>query len=182
MPDAKETRDLKARLERLDGLLQEMGHLADPSVQARIREIVQTILELHAAGLERLLGHVSRAGAAGNRVLEACKQDEVVSNLLVLHDLHPQPLDERVRQALDDVRPYLRTHGGSVELLDIDGTSVRLKLDGNCHGCPSSAMTMKQTIEEAILTKAPEVTGIEVEGMVENPRAEEQGRLALPVV
>ena len=74
-----------------------------------------------------------------------------MGGLLLLHGLHPLDLEARVRQALDKVRPYLRSHGGNVELLGVDEGVVRLRLEGSCHGCPSSAATMRQTIEEAIL-------------------------------
>jgi Fe-S cluster biogenesis protein NfuA len=81
------------------------------------------------------------------------------------------------------VRPYLRSHGGSVELLGVDDGVVRLRLEGNCHHCPSSAVTMKQTIEEAILGKAPEVAAVEVEGMAEGVPAVHGGaRVALPLL
>jgi Fe-S cluster biogenesis protein NfuA/nitrite reductase/ring-hydroxylating ferredoxin subunit len=68
------------------------------------------------------------------------------------------------------VRPYLASHGGSVVLLDVspEGT-VKLRLEGSCHGCASSAMTLKYAIEQAIMEAAPDVAGIEVEGVVEPP-------------
>jgi Fe-S cluster biogenesis protein NfuA len=85
---------------------------------------------------------------------------------------------------LEDVRPYLRSQGGNVELLEIREGVVRLRLEGSCDGCPSSAATMRQTIEEAIVGKAPDVTAIEVEGgLDERPVTANGGaRLALPVL
>ena len=94
-----------------------------------------------------------------------------MASLLLLHGLHPLDLEARVRQALEQVRPYLRTHGGDVELLGVDDGVVRLRMQGSCHGCPSSAVTLKHTIEEAIYDAAPDVAAIEVEGVVEPPAA-----------
>ncbi len=175
--------EFQTRLQRLDHLLQQAEH-DDPAALARTREIVQTVLELHAGGLGRILEHVHQAGAAGAAVLDACARDELAAGLLLLHGLHPLDLETRVRQALEGVRPYLRSHGGSVELLGIDEGVVRLRLQGNCHSCPSSAVTMKQTIEEAIIGKAPEVLAIEVEGLIEHVAAPEGdgARVALPVL
>ena len=100
------------------------------------------------------------------------------------HGLHPLGVEERVRQALDGVRPFLRTHGGNVELLDVRDGVVYLRLEGSCDGCPSSAATMEQTIKEAIFGRAPEVTAVEVEGLAEAPTPADDGlaRLALPVL
>ena len=64
---------------------------------ARPREIVQAVLDLHGAGLERILGHLADAGDR-RRVLDACARDEVVGGLLLLHGLHPLDLEERVLQ------------------------------------------------------------------------------------
>jgi Fe-S cluster biogenesis protein NfuA len=89
--------------------------------------------------------------------------------LLLLYGLHPLDFDSRVRQALDQVRPYLRSHGGDVELLDTTGGVVRLRMQGSCHGCPSSAMTLQSAIEEAIYAKAPDLTALEVEGVTKQP-------------
>lgn len=75
--------------------------------------------------------------------------------------------EQRVVDALDRVRPYLRSHSGEVALLGIEGeTVVRLRLQGNCHECPSSMVTVKLAIEETIRQAAPEVADIDVEGVV----------------
>lgn len=179
-----DAREFRARLERLDSLLQEAERRADPAAQAWTRQIVQALLDLHGVGLERLLEHVAEAGDAGRGILDACARDDMVAGLLLLHGLHPLDLEARVRQALDQVRPYLGSHGGNVELLGVSDGIVRLRLQGSCDGCPSSAVTMKQTIEEAIYGKAPDVTAVEVEGLTESPPAPASGRarLALPVV
>jgi len=77
------------------------------------------------------------------------------------------PLETRVREALAEVRPYLESHGGDVELLDIDDGVVRLAMRGSCDGCASSTMTLKLAIEEAIQRAAPDVEEIVAEGTVE---------------
>ena len=78
--------------------------------------------------------------------------DEVVGNLLVLHDLHPDDVDTRVQQALERVRPYLGSHAGGVSLSGVDERGVvHLRLEGSCDGCPSSSLTVRSAIEDAIL-------------------------------
>ena len=176
MTDSLDAREFRARLQRLDVLLREVEGFADPAAQAHTREIVQAILALHGAGLERILEQIDAAGEPGVAILESCTRDEVAAGLLLLHGLHPLDLETRVLQALDQVRPALRTHGGNVELLDVTDGVVRLRLLGSCHGCPSSALTMKQTIEEAILGHAPDATAVEVEGVLESPAVTPDGQ------
>jgi Fe-S cluster biogenesis protein NfuA len=67
-----------------------------------------------------------------------------------------------VTRALDGVRPFLQTHGGNVEVLEIGDGIVRLRMVGTCNGCPSSELTMKARIERAIYQAAPDVAAIEV--------------------
>jgi Fe-S cluster biogenesis protein NfuA len=91
-------------------------------------------------------------------------EDELVAHLLLLHGLHPVPVRQRVSGALDEVRPYLMAHGGGVELVGVDEGVVRLRLEGACNGCPSSALTLKSAVEEAIHKAAPDIERIEAEG------------------
>jgi Fe-S cluster biogenesis protein NfuA len=173
-----DAREFQARLQRLEALLQQVERWPDPAAQAHLREIVQAVLDLHRAGLERMLERLDAS------VINACAGDEVVAGMLLLHGLHPLDLETRVRRALEEVRPALRGHGGDVELLEVRDGVVRLRLEGNCHGCPSSSATMRQTVEEAIVGKAPDALAVEVEGLVEEVSANgsDRSRLALPML
>src|SRR5438270_10154524 len=137
-----EDRELRQSVRRLEQLIREVDGFPDPRARDRTREIVQALLELHGAGLARVLEHAAAAGDAGLAVIDALGQDEVVSSLLLLYGLHPLDLETRVRQALDRVRPSLHAHGADVDLLGIDEGVVRLRVRGS-HGCPSSALTLE---------------------------------------
>lgn len=183
MPTTLDAKDFQAELRRLDTLLQESGRFTDPAAQAHVRALVQAVLGLHGAGLERILSHLEDAGEAARPALDACITDEVVSGLLLLHGLHPLDLEERVREALEQVRPALAAHGGAVELVGMEDGLVRLRLADSCDGCPSSAATMRQIIEEAIFGKAPDATAVEVEGLTDNPAAQNgHARVPLPML
>jgi Fe-S cluster biogenesis protein NfuA len=68
-------------------------------------------------------------------------------------------LEEKVKKVLaNDIKPYLKSHGGDVKLLSVsdDGT-VRLQLTGACGGCPMAQMTLKGFVEKALKAKIPEV-------------------------
>lgn len=155
----------RERIEQAETLIRNLESDADPATRARLQEIVQTLLDFHGTGLARILDHLREAGAPGEAILDRLAQDDLVASLLLLYDLHPLGVEARVRQALERVRPYLRSHGGSVELLGVQEGVVKVRLEGSCHGCGSSAATVKQLLEEAILAAAPEIARVEAEGM-----------------
>jgi Fe-S cluster biogenesis protein NfuA len=159
--------ELRDRIARVEALAREVETGADPETWARVRELVRCLMDVHAEGLERLLGRIADRGEEGVAIIDDVASDAAIGSLLLLHDLHPSPLEARVRRALDGVRPYLATHGGNVEFVGLSERGVlRLRLEGSCQGCPSSAATLKTTIEEAVLAAAPDVAKIEVEGAV----------------
>ena len=149
----------------METLLVEIETLADPNARQKAAEMVQTLLDLYGEGLGRVVESVGRLG--GQDLKDELLDDELVSHLLLLHGLHPVSVETRVLQALEEVRPYLQSHGGNVELLGIEEGVARLRMQGSCEGCPSSTMTLKLAIEEAVLIAAPDLLGIEAEGVVE---------------
>lgn len=68
---------------------------------------------------------------------------------------------ENVESVLDDLRPYLMSDGGNVELVDIDGPVVKLRLQGACGSCPSSTMTLRMGIERRLREFIPEIAEVE---------------------
>ena len=56
-------------------------------------------------------------------------------------------MEEKIKEKLEELRVMLQGDGGDLELVEIDGTTVRLRLTGACGGCPHAAMTLKQGIE-----------------------------------
>jgi len=104
--------------------------------------------------------------------LRALAADDLVSSLLLVHDLHPDDCDSRIEQALERVRPYLGSHAGDVAYLGVDAAGIaHLRLEGSCHGCAGSAATAHTAIERAVLDAAPEVSGVDVQGVVEPTRS-----------
>ncbi|ELS02594.1 thioredoxin-like protein [Xenococcus sp. PCC 7305] len=68
---------------------------------------------------------------------------------------------DNVETVLDELRPYLMSDGGNVDLVEIEGPIVKLKLQGACGSCPSSAMTLKMGIERRLREKIPEIVEVE---------------------
>jgi len=160
---------LQERVARMEMLLGEIEALKDPNARSKAAEVVQVLLELYGEGLARMMDTIAE-GEEREKTFDAFAGDELISHLLLLHGLHPLDVETRVVRALEEVRPYLQSHGGNVELLGVEGGVARLRMQGSCSGCPSSTMTLKLAIEEAIQKAAPDLEGIEAEGVVEEPK------------
>jgi Fe-S cluster biogenesis protein NfuA len=148
MPDAT---DVRAAGERVDALLAELG--ADPAAAAAAEELVRALVGLYGAGLDRIMAALAETDAA--EALHRLTADDLVSGLLVVHDLHPLTAAERIQRALDGVRPHLG--GRDVELTGVTDGVARLRLTGD--GCGSVA----KTLEGAVAAAAPELSGVEIE-------------------
>ncbi len=172
MGDPETSDRLRATGERIDTLLDASGS-GGVVARERAEELVRLTADLYGAGLERILDLVYDHGGLGDDVLAALAADDLVASLLLVHGLHPYDVGQRVEQALESVRPYLGSHGGDVELLEVtDEGVVRLRLLGSCDGCPSSSVTLTLAVESAIEAAAPEVSGIEVEEVASESGAE----------
>jgi Fe-S cluster biogenesis protein NfuA len=155
-------RNLRAAGDRIEQLLEELRESVEPRSFERCQEMLGLVTDLYGAGLERILEIVSSQSPG---CVESLASDGLVGSLLLVHELHPRSLSERVEAALEKVGPILASHGGDVELVEVDKSvgAVRLRLRGSCSGCPSSEVTLQSAVERAILDAAPEVVTIEVD-------------------
>ncbi|MEZ4864994.1 MAG: NifU family protein [Caldilineaceae bacterium] len=169
--------EVRARVAQAEALLAQIENLADPQARTVAMTAVQILLELYGEGLARMMAQTTQLGS--DALLQAYTTDELISHLLLLHDLHPATVEERIEQALDEVRPYMADHGGSVELLGVEAGVARLRLLGSCSGCPASTLTLQQRVEQAIEQYAPDLVDIEVKGITANALAKRPN--AMPI-
>lgn len=177
--------EFQAHLQRLEALVQQSERLPDPAARMHCRNLVQALLDVHAAGLEQMLdriakhepeasvmveGRASTAPALPARLIEDLVHDEIISGLLLLHDLHPHSIEERVQQVVEEFED-------AIELIDIEEGIIRLKWASEERLTPK----LREKIEERILARAPDAAGIEFEGYGE-PVLESSGRFALAMV
>jgi Fe-S cluster biogenesis protein NfuA len=153
--------DLQEVGERIERILDDLRAHLDRRTYDQVEEVVRQVTDLYGAGLSRVVQLLADTDAA---LLDRLGEDPLVASLLIVHGLHPHDLERRVEEALTSVRPFLAHHDGDVELLGIDPEigAVRLRLLGNCDGCPSSAVTLRTAVERAITEAAPEVVRIDV--------------------
>lgn len=144
---------IRRRMARLDELLEKVERFPGPGGELAV-EALRTLAEVYGEALARL---VDLADASQD---DRLAEDELLSHLLVLHDIHPHSLPARLEQALDGVRQYVRSRGGRVELEEIDGETARVRLTGAaCQSCSSPAL--ERAVTESVLALAPELTGVE---------------------
>jgi len=153
---------LQKRIQRIGQIVEQLEASADPNARAMAKELLESLMALHGAALERILELASEAGEAGGAIIRKCGRDELVSSVLLLYGLHPEDLRTRVTRALEKSRSNFEAHGASAELVSIneDG-AVRLRLQ--VHGFGSSASSVKSTLEAVIQDAAPDATSIVVE-------------------
>lgn len=154
----------RERVQRIGDLVQEIEAIADPALRASTKELVQSLMDLHGAALERTLEIVSASGEAGMTLIDQLGRDSLVSSLLTLYGLHPETLDNRVLQAIERVKPQLRKQGCEVELLELRDGVVRLRIQTGEHTCGSTARTAQATLEGAVYDAAPDINSLVIEG------------------
>lgn len=152
--------EIDALSERLNGLLAELEAGAPPEVLEAVVELVEGIQRVHAEGLRRVAELLAEDRERFGRALD----DPVVSNLFLLYDLALVDERGRAEAALEAVRPLARSHGGEIELVDVDEGVVTVRLHGACHGCPSSTATLRGGIERVLVERLPGFVRLEVAG------------------
>ncbi len=157
--DKHKEHEFQARIQEVEELVKKLERAGNPEIHAAALELVQSVIDLHGAGLERMIDLMCQSEAGEEALVEAVK-DDLVSSMFLLHGLHPESVEERVLQALDKVRPYLHSHGGDVEMVGITDGILKVRLQGTCGSCASSSLTMKNAVEEAVYEAAPDILEI----------------------
>lgn len=156
--------------ERIEALLGELRTSADGPTLARVEELVEQLVDLYGTGLTRIVALLNESGAFTDALRSGMVGDPLVSALLTLHGLHPEDTKTRVVAALERVRPYLASHSGGASLLGIEAGVARIRLEGSCDGCASSAATVSQLLERAVQEAAPEIARVVVESAEPAPK------------
>lgn len=156
MAETDDTALLAGLLDRLEGLLAAVDELA-PADRELVVDLLDRVDDLHRLALLRL----------GQQLSPATIEDLRAAHPAVawLWEAYGVGLDARTlaRRSLDDVRPYLASHGGDVELVDVDDGVVTVRLTGACNGCTASALTLRDGVERALAEGFPDFERLEVE-------------------
>jgi Fe-S cluster biogenesis protein NfuA len=162
-------KDFRQDIQRIGGLVQEIESIADPAIRATTKDLVQSLMDLHGAALEKALEIVAETGETGTSIIDRLGRDSLVSSVLILYGLHPEDLESRVVKAVDRVRHQLRKQGCEVELLGVNDGAIRMRVETGSHTCGSTAKTVQATLEAAMYDAAPDLTSLVIEGLEEKP-------------
>jgi Fe-S cluster biogenesis protein NfuA len=159
-----ERKELHERTKRIQELMERIERLPNPAAKALLQDCLEALLSLYGEGLDRVMAILGEKGASGEQMLSRVLGDSWIRGLLLIHGLHPSSLEQRLKDALDQVRPYMQSHGGSVELISLQGDFARLRLSGSCKSCPSSQVTLELAVRKALEENCPDLAGFEVVG------------------
>lgn len=176
----QDLREHQERATRIETLLQEVATFPDAHARATTEELIQALLDMYGEGLARILEMTEQMVARDTGLIEALADDDLIASLFMLHDLHPRSLETRIAEALVEVRPYLKSHGGNVEFVRLENGIAYLRLEGSCHGCGASTITLKTTIEEAIFKAAPDLDGVALEDATDAPQPQSKPMMFMP--
>jgi Fe-S cluster biogenesis protein NfuA len=160
-------------LDRVQSLSAAVDELQDARARELAQQLVAAVIAMYGDGLQRIMEAISASREAGATIVDQLTQDGAVASLLLIHDLYPISLEERVIEALDTVRPYMESHGGNVELLGVQDGVATLELQGSCNGCAASQATLELAIKQALEEHCPDLDEIDVRGV---PAPGERGR------
>jgi Fe-S cluster biogenesis protein NfuA len=153
--------EFRQRAKSLETLVAKLESAPDPALRSAAKDLVQVLMEMHGAGLERILQLVDSQGPVGEKLIEDFGRDELVRSLLLLYGLHPEDVKTRITQALEGMREFLKSHEASAELVSIDDSgSVTVQFQSKASGCGSNAGAIRERIEAAILDAAPDAAAI----------------------
>ncbi|MCX7782638.1 MAG: NifU family protein [Meiothermus sp.] len=151
--------DFETLAAAVDKAMERVGQLPEESreVATKLKEALEALNAQALTTLVRLL----RQDPRGEELLYEALDRPEVYQLFLSHGIIKPSLESRVAQALELVRPYVRSHGGDVELVEVQGDTAYVRLHGSCTGCSMSAQTLKNGVESAITGRVPEIRRIE---------------------
>jgi len=158
-------KEFQERVQQIGRLIAGLNDLADGKARSSAQELVQLVMELHGAGIERMMEIIFAQGPSGLETIERLGRDRITSGLLVLHGLHPDDLETRVRRTVENLAAQLRKQEVEVQLLEAGQGGVRILAKTNGHACGSTYSTIRSAIEEAVYEAAPEIVSLAIEGL-----------------
>ena len=161
--------EFQQRVQQLGKLIAELEQMPDSPLKVATGELVHLLMEVHGAGIERMLEIVFDSPAAGPQTIDRMGDDPIVRSLLLLYSLHPEDLLTRVQKSLLALRPRLRKLNYGVELISLEQGTVRIRVESSGHACGSTTQNVRAMVEEGIYEYAPDVTSLVVLGLEDQP-------------
>jgi hypothetical protein len=165
--NAGDSSALEGSLLRVEALIAALDRMPDPAAREPARDLLDLVLELHTLGLARIIAMVAEA-PGGVALLDRMAEDPQIRAILLLHGLHPQEAETRIRAALDRLRPDWALRGIGVRLRQVTGGIARVLATASGNG-PVDRAALRSEIEAAIVEAAPDLDDIVIAGLDEPP-------------
>jgi hypothetical protein len=132
------------RVRRIEELVRRLEEIPDPAAREIGEQLMQAVLELHGTAIEKMMDLVFESGPGGEAILRRFGNDSLISSLLVLHGLHPEDLETRVRQVLAKVP-------GHAEVVSVLDGVVRIRLAaGGCGATEPDEESLRALLRSAV--------------------------------
>ncbi|MEU6643961.1 NifU family protein [Saccharomonospora sp. NPDC046836] len=144
---------VRERLARLDEVLEQVEEIPGPAGELALAAITE-LAQVYGEALARATGYAAEVPT----LLETLVGDELLGHLLVLHDIHPEPVHRRVARVIDELRTAVTDGGGEIALAGIEHGVATVTLSTG--GCGSAASGVRDAVRQAVLAVAPELTDV----------------------
>jgi hypothetical protein len=163
---SSEPEDLRAAGDRIEQLLDQLGSLPDRRAGQWSEDLVRFVTELYGAGLARVIEMASEPDAPrGAALLNLLAEDDLVASLLLVHDLHPLSLRQRVEQVLADLRASFAEVDVRLVHLDEEQSRLRLRLVASGTSAKGTA-AYERRVREAIESGVPELIEVDIDRLL----------------
>ena len=159
--------EFQEQVRQLGKLITQFDQMPEGPQKAECKALVQLLMDVHGAGLDRMMEIVFESNGPGPAIVDELGRDTVTSSLLLLYSLHPLDLETRVQEAIDRMRPRLRKLSCAVDLAGIVDGAVQVRVSVAGHSCGSSSKDIRAIVEEGIFELAPDVASLEILGLEE---------------
>jgi hypothetical protein len=159
--------EFQDQVRQLGKLITQFDQMPEGSQKAACKELVQLLMDVHGAGLERIMEIVFESIGPGPAIVEELGRDTITSSLLLLYSLHPDDLETRVNKAMDRMGPRLRKVSCSACLICIEEGAVQIRVTTSGHSCGSATKDVRAIVEGGVYEFAPDVVSIEILGLEE---------------
>jgi hypothetical protein len=147
-------------LRKIEELITTLDSLPETRPRDVARELLEAVLDFHGLALARMTAVIAASGH-GEDILETMAGDDRIAAALLLHGLHPETPEVRVRRAVKALAPTLRSQGADLYLTEVAGGVARFKL--RIPGASRDEATMmRRQVEEAIVEAAPDLDEIAI--------------------
>jgi len=157
--------EFQERVRQLGKLIEQFDQMPGGPAKTAGSELLKLLMDLHGAGLERMMEIIFESGDQGTKIIDQLGKDASVGSLLLLYSLHPDDLGTRVEKAAERMRPRLRKLACAVESVEVRESAVTIRLAAAGHSCGSSSNDLRSIVEDCVYELAPDITSLEILGL-----------------